>query len=82
MKTVIKVEFQFRGSPNIHAFLWLADTPTLTAENADQYIDFIDSVVRADLPDPSTEPKLYELVANYQIHSHSNSCRKYKNIPC
>ena len=79
---VIKVEFQFRGSPHIHAFLWVSEPPTLTKETIDEYVNFVESTVRADLPDPTEEPELYELVSQYQIHRHSNSCRKYKNIPC
>ncbi|XP_057292445.1 uncharacterized protein LOC130621150 [Hydractinia symbiolongicarpus] len=78
----IKVEFQFRGSPHIHAFLWLLDSPTLTNETTDSYTSFVDNTIRADLPDPLIEPELHNLVSQYQIHSHSNSCRKYKNIPC
>ena len=79
---VIKVEFQFRGSPHIHAFLWLENPPILTSETKSEYVNFIDNVVRADLPDNLTETKLNKLVERYQIHSHSKSCRKYKNIPC
>jgi len=79
---VIKVEFQFRGSPHIHSFIWIKDPPELTKETKEEYIKFIDSVVRADLPHECDEPKLYELVNKYQIHCHSRSCRKYKNIPC
>ena len=44
-------------------------------------IEFIDSIVRADLPDQS-ESELHELVNRYQSHCHSRSCRKYKNIQC
>lgn len=47
----------------------------------DSYVSFVDSTIRADLPNPITEPELHDLVSKYQIHSHSNSCRKYKNIP-
>ena len=34
------------------------------------------------LPDQSQDPELYELVKTYQKHSHSKTCRKYKNIKC
>ena len=32
------------------------------------------------MPDIENEPELYQLVKTYQIHSHSKSCRKYKNV--
>ena len=35
-----------------------------------------------ELPDKDIEPELYEMVKTYQIHSHSKSCLKYKNIDC
>ena len=38
----IRVEFQVRGSPHIHSFLWVLNAPTLTKDNIDQYIQFID----------------------------------------
>ena len=79
---VIKVEFQFRGSPHIHSFLWIRDAVQLTKETKDDYIKFVDSIVRADLPDEEGEPELHDLVKKFQIHCHSQSCRKYKNIPC
>jgi len=34
------------------------------------------------LPDKETNPSLYKLVSTYQTHSHSKSCRKYKNKNC
>ena len=79
---VIKVEFQARGSPHVHAFLWVKDAPTLTKVTKDEYIKFVDSLIRADLPNETEEPELNKLVSQYQIHSHSRTCRKYKNIPC
>ena len=79
---VIKVEFQFRGSPHIHYFLWITNSPILTTENKEEYAEFVDQVIRADLPDPIEEPELHALVKQYQVHGHSNSCRKYKNVPC
>jgi hypothetical protein len=40
--------------------------------------DFVDKYVTCDLPDPTIDPELHELVCNVQQHSknHSQSCRK------
>ena len=43
---------------------------------------FIDTIVKVQLPDLTVNPELHNLVQTYQIHSHSKSCRKYKNIDC
>ena len=79
---VIKVEFQLRGSPHIHSFLWVVNAPILTKETKEEYIAFVDSIIRTDLPDEHDEPELFQLVKSYQMHTHSRTCRKYKNIPC
>ena len=78
----IRVEFQVRGSPHIHSFLWIIDAPVLTKETKDEYIHFIDQVIKASLPDIADNPELFNLVKTFQVHSHSKSCRKYKNIDC
>ena len=78
----IRVEFQLRGSPHIHSFLWVKNAPILTKETKDEYIQFIDTIVKVQLPDLTVNPELHNLVQTYQIHSHSKSCRKYKNIDC
>lgn len=33
---VIRVEFQVRGSPHVHVFLWIIDAPVLTKENKEE----------------------------------------------
>ena len=78
----IRVEFQFRGSPYIHSFLWVTGAPVLTKNTKNEYLQYIDQIVKAQLPDIDTEPELYQLVKTYQTHSHSKSCRKYKNVDC
>ena len=60
-----------------------SDSPKLTHETKQEYIDFIDNHVQAYLPHEKTDSELHELVATYQNQiNHSNTCRKYKNIPC
>ena len=77
----VRVEFQARGSPHIHCMVWIEGAPILTHENLDEYRDFVDRVVKCDLPEDK-ESELYKLVTTYQVHRHSKSCRKYKNQQC
>ena len=78
----IRAEFQFRGSPHIHSFVWILNAPKLTKDTKDEYISFVDGIIKADIPDPNNKTKLYKMVKTYQLHSHSKSCRKYKNVNC
>ena len=75
----IRVESQVHGSPHIHSFLWIVNAPILSKDNVVEYAQFIDSVVKAFVPDIHENPELFDLVTTYQVHSHSKSCRKYKN---
>ena len=78
----IRVEFQLRGSPHIHSFIWVIDAPKLTKDTKDEYVLFVDKMIKAYIPDPLQNQKLHKMVKTFQLHSHSKSCRKYKNIPC
>ena len=78
----IRIEFQFRGSPHAHCFVWIKDCPLLSDDTVEVFAKFIDKHVSAFLPDPVTCPVLHELVKTYQRHAHSKTCRKYKNLQC
>ena len=78
----IRVEFQLRGSPHIHSFLWVLNAPTLKEDNIPQYIEFVDGIVKAVMPNRNEDPELFDLVKTFQIHSHSRSCQKRKNKKC
>ena len=78
----IRVEFQVRGSPHIHYLIWVKDMPKLETMNTRDFVNFVDQTVKCDRPDKGENPELFDLVRTYQIHSHSRSCRKYKNIDC
>ena len=78
----IRVEFQDRGSPHIHALLWVENAPKLTEETKDEYIKHLDSTISGCFPNKSENPDLRELVKKYQVHSHSKTCRKYNKNEC
>ena len=78
----LRIEFQMRGSPHLHALIWTPDCPKLTSGNSQAYTEYVDKHAQAYLPNKDTEPVLHELVTTYQKHTHSKTCRKYKNIPC
>ena len=71
-----------RGSPHLHSLIWNSDCPELTCENEEAYVRYIDKHVQASVPDRETNFELYDLVLMYQKHSHSRTCKKYKNISC
>ena len=76
----IRVEFQVRGSPHVHAFLWMENPIVLTEETMQQYTQFVESTVNVSLsPQNKT---LSSLVKTFQIHKHSKTCRKFKNQNC
>ncbi len=78
----LRIEFQMRGSPHLHALIWTSDCPKLTSETKDDYIKYINKYVQANLSDEHRRPKLHQLVKMYQKHNHSKTCRKYKNVSC
>ena len=48
MYHVIRVEFQVRGSSHVHVFIWAVDPP-VTNDTIDEYIAFVNGIIRADL---------------------------------
>ena len=78
----IRVEFQVRGSPHIHSFIWILNAPKLNIESKQEYIQWVDSIIHADMPDPVKEKQLFELVKTFQPLQHSKTCRKYQNEKC
>ena len=58
----LRIEFQMRGSPHLHALIWTSDCPKLTSETKEDYIDYIDQRVHAYLPNEDQDPELHDLV--------------------
>ena len=70
----IHIEFQERGSPHVHSFIWIFDRPNIQKEAA--YIEFIEKTTYRHLEDHLNDPELFELVKTCQVHVHSSTCWK------
>ncbi|XP_074549060.1 uncharacterized protein LOC141807175 [Halichoeres trimaculatus] len=78
-----RVEFQARGSPHIHMLVWVRNAPVYGEDTDWVVCQFIDKYITCQMPDPETDPELYNIVSEVQVHSrnHSASCRK-GNVTC
>lgn len=71
-----RVEFQNRGSPHIHCFLWVKNAPNMeTVEGRTQEGDFIDKYISVKLQEEGDQ--LRNIVQKLQIHKHTQTCYKY-----
>lgn len=69
-----RIEFQNRGSPHMHMFLWVKDFPTEVTENNKQFfVRYIDKTIHANIPINDSE--LCKYVTKFQTHSHTTYCQ-------
>ena len=61
------IEWQKRGLPHVHILLWLKEKI---------HPSEIDSVISAEIPDPTLDPELYKLVTSHMIHGPECNCTK------
>ena len=67
------IEYQKRGLPHCHMLVWVAnDCKPRTAGN-------LDLIVNAQLPDPDTQPEIYNMVSDMCMH---NRCDKLHSAKC
>ena len=76
----IRTEFQERGSPHIHPFIWIFNATNI--QNEDAHIEFIEKTIHSHLRDHLNNPELFELVKTYQVHAESKTCWKYNKNEC
>ena len=58
----IRVEFQVKGSPQIHYFLWIVNATILSEKIIEFYTEWLDQMISADLPDKDSKLTFFELV--------------------
>ena len=74
----IRIEFQVRGLPHVHSYIWIVNPPKLSEETLGTYIEFIDTTVHANFPAPDDDLILYDIVNQYQTHKHSKIVENIK----
>ena len=70
-----RVEWQQRGTPHVHGFLWIKDAPRLGTHSEEEVAAWIDSKITCRLPDPVKEPQLYALITAFQQHECRSESR-------
>ncbi|XP_074656877.1 uncharacterized protein LOC141910064 [Tubulanus polymorphus] len=55
-----RVEFQMRGSPHVHALIWVKDAPKSGIDDDANVTSFVDRYITCKLPDDSEDPELHE----------------------
>ena len=58
-KYAMPIEFQERGSPHAHSFIWNFNAPD--NKNKVPYIQFIEKTINSKLPDHLSNPEFFEL---------------------
>lgn len=63
----MRIEFQERESPHVHAFAWILDA--LKISDKTEYKSFVERTVSTLLPDPGRESELFELIKYIKLNS-------------
>jgi hypothetical protein len=71
-----RIEYQARGAPHVHMKLWQEGAPVFGKSSLADVIKFIDKYITCALPNPHSDPYLYELVNKFQQHSCTKSCKR------
>ena len=75
----VRIEFQVRGSPHVHALLWLKNAPKYDKdkpESDERCTEFIDKLISVS----SKPTEFSEELISLQRHKHSHTCKKHVKI--
>ncbi|CAF1473985.1 unnamed protein product [Adineta steineri] len=74
----VRTEFQARGSPHVHALLWLKNAPKYdknNPESIERCVEFIDKLISVSSQPTECSKELISL----QRHKHSHTCKQHVN---
>ena len=67
---------QARGSPHVHALLWVNSAPKLGIHSMESVIKYIDECCKCSIPDEAEDKQLHDEVIGKQMHNHRETCQK------
>lgn len=71
---------QSRGTAHFHSAVHVQGKPQLNRESDQEVVAFIDSYISCAIPEE--DETLKDLVTSRQIHHHTRTCKKKKNVNC
>ena len=69
-----------RGAPHYHILLWIDGAPVIGIDPDDKVLSWIQERITCHIPDKHTDPELYSLATNYQMHRCSEYCLRTKRL--
>ena len=80
---VVKVEFQQRGTPHIHVFLWNKNPKIYGVHPDSEVTEFIDKYIFCSIPNEDDDKELHDLVTSCQTHRClKTKCKKKGKTSC
>lgn len=77
-----RIEYQNRGSPHLHIFLWVDKAPDLHKSSSDEITKYIDTIIRTTVPAEEEDEELFNLVSRLQVHHHTATCNRRRSCAC
>ena len=68
-----RTEMQHRGSPHLHAVLWIANVPQYGVSDTAEVIRYIDSIITCQR---SWQDQELDTLVERQVHKHTRTCKK------
>ena len=78
----VRTEFQNRGSPHLHIFLWTSLSLDIDNARTVDIVHLINKTISSTMPSSDHDKLMHDLVSQFQVHHHSFSCTKGRQSHC
>ena len=75
-----RVEFQARGSPHMHIFVWSDLGFNFSNASSKDIVKVINRTICTKLPSIDSDSDMHRLVKVFQVHKHSFTCKKGNRV--
>lgn len=78
----IRVEFQNRGSPHLHIFIWSSLGLDVNTASTTDVVNLINQTISSTIPSADIDREMHQLVNQFQVHHHTFTCTKGRQNFC